>query len=366
MGVRASALRWLSDPHDYAWIVHHHSTRSLNGPIRLVFTACIALYAACSLLLLHSPQGPRGTVAVSITVVVLALQAVTAAFIIFVPAPTTQRAAQLYFVGFAVFGDVGLTVVLLLYSPLVSAVGCALFVITGALCTYFLSSRWLLAHLAWASGVIVFCTWRLARASEIDGFAVAAGGLVLLGAVCGVPIAAHVAWHVLSVDARRSLIDPLTGLRNRRGLEVSVDPVWQSAVHDRSSVAVVIVDIDGFKHVNDTHGHDAGDEVLQRISHRMVELAGPGSVVGRTGGEEFTLVIVGPRREVTMMVGALPLHLHAPDDPIPVTVSVGGAIVGNPLGGAADGEFDAAMRVADAQMYEAKRAGGDRVSVAEV
>ncbi|WP_328856029.1 GGDEF domain-containing protein [Williamsia herbipolensis] len=363
-GGRSHLVRWLTGPHDYAWIVDHHSMRSLRSSIRAVFAGNTLLMAVCSALLLRSPDGPQGTVARTVALVVMAVQAAAIVLIVLAPMPTTQRRARNYFVGFGVFGDVGLTLILVLYSPVVHAIGCALFVINSALCTYFVSSRWLLAHLAWAAAVIGYALWRVDDAHLFDPYAVAAGGLVLLAAVCGVPIAAHIAWNRLSIDAQQSLVDPLTGLRNRRGIEVSVEPLWERASRDGLAIAAVVVDIDDFKRVNDTHGHVAGDDVLRSLARRMRDTLGRDAVAGRTGGEEFTVVLCGTRTEVTGFVDRLPRRLSDTDDAVPVTVSVGATVIGAPRDHHFPESLDAAMRDADTRMYAAKRAGGGQSSTA--
>ena len=299
--------------------------RSLHLPIRLVFAGNTLLYGICSSLLLASPSGPRGVPSVTWAIVVLLLQAVAITAILTAPVPTTSRAAQSYFVGFAIFGDVGLTSVLILYAPVVSAFGCALFVLNSALCTYFVSSRWLLAHMTWSAAVIGWTTWRVHDEGAFDVFATVAGGLVMLAAVCAVPVAAHVAWTLLSIDARQSLRDPLTGLHNRRGIDASLGPLWRGAQVADTAIGAVVIDIDNFKRINDTYGHDVGDLVLQQMSARMIWLAGPAAVVGRTGGEEFTIVLSGTVGEVVERVTSLPDRLRDAIDSAPVTVSVGAA-----------------------------------------
>ncbi|KQR99404.1 hypothetical protein ASG12_00760 [Williamsia sp. Leaf354] len=358
--------RWLVGSHDYAWIVDHHSMRSLRSSIRAVFAANTLLMAVCSALLLRSPDGPQGTAERTIALLMMGLQAVAIVLIAVAPIPTTQRQARNYFVGFAVFGDVGLAVILVLYSPVVHAIGCALFVINSALCTYFVSSRWLLAHLTWSAAVIAYALWRVQHADLFDPYALAAGGLVLFAAVCGVPVAAHIAWNRLSIDAQQSLVDPLTGLRNRRGIEVSVELLWERASRDGLALAAVVVDIDDFKRVNDTHGHVAGDDVLRSLARRMRDILGGDAVAGRTGGEEFTVVLCGTPHEVMRFVDLLPRRLTDAGDAVPVTVSVGATIIGAPRDHEFPDALEAAMRDADTRMYAAKRAGGGQSSTAEI
>ncbi len=340
--------------------------RPLHLPIRLVFAANILVFAVCSVLLLLSENGPSGTAATVYICVVLVVQLAVAAAMIAIPVPTTQRTAFIYFVGFEIFGDVGLTSVLLLYGPFESAVGCALFALTSALCTYFVSSRWLIAHMVWSAAFICFFAVRLYRSGFLDGYAVAAGAIVLLAAVCAVPVAAHVAWTLLSIDARQSLRDPLTGLHNRRGIDASLEPLWRAARAGGTAIGAVVIDVDKFKLINDTYGHDVGDLVLQQMSARMVGLAGPTAVVGRTGGEEFTIVLTGTVTEVVDRVRSLPERLRDAIESAPVTVSVGAAVIESPGEHSLDIAIRHALRAADARMYDAKRSGGGRAFLSAI
>ncbi|GAA1459498.1 GGDEF domain-containing protein [Williamsia maris] len=365
-GFRSSLRQWIFGEHDYAWILYHHSMRPLHLPIRLVFAANTFLFGVCSALLLMSPYGPSGTVAVTWVLIVMVAQLAVIAFILRVRIPVGAHRARYYFVGFAIFGDVGLASVLVLYNPLAGAFGCALFVLNSALCTYFISSRWLLAHMGFAAVIIVYTVWRLQESRSLDTYATVAGGLVMIAAVCAVPIAAHVAWTLLSIDARQSLRDPLTGLHNRRGIDASLEPLWRAARAGGTAIGAVVIDVDKFKRINDTYGHDVGDLVLQQMSARMVGLAGPTAVVGRTGGEEFTIVLTGTVADVVDRVTSLPDRLRDAIDSAPVTVSVGAAVIESPRDHRVDIAIRHALRAADARMYDAKRSGGGRAFLSSI
>jgi diguanylate cyclase (GGDEF)-like protein len=91
--------------------------------------------------------------------------------------------------------------------------------------------------------------------------------------------------------ARMSRTDPLTGCLNRRGFEERARRAVESAAQGGGSLAVVLVDLDGFKQVNDTSGHAAGDLVLQQTAERLTAAARPGDLIGRLGGDEFALLV---------------------------------------------------------------------------
>jgi diguanylate cyclase (GGDEF)-like protein len=157
--------------------------------------------------------------------------------------------------------------------------------------------------------------------------------------------------------------DPLTGLPNRRGFIESVTPLLDRAQSDHLPSALLLVDIDRFKLINDTYGHEAGDAVLCRISRRIARWEGPICTVARIGGEEFAFLTIGMqgialnrfaesiRREIAACD-----HRDTLGDQI-VTASIGVAEVRPAC------NFQQLYKVADDALYEAKHAGRNQVVV---
>lgn len=156
--------------------------------------------------------------------------------------------------------------------------------------------------------------------------------------------------------------DELTGLANRRLFHVLAPVRLHRA--ERSAVLVVL-DLNGFKPINDTLGHEAGDEVLRIVARRLEACVGD-DLVARLGGDEFVAVLTGPpggsaerwwRPTVEKICGSIAAPIRIADETLTVTASVGVA--------ASDGDtpVDELIRQADAAMYRAKRqwhaAGGD-------
>lgn len=165
---------------------------------------------------------------------------------------------------------------------------------------------------------------------------------------------------VLQRDMRTlAATDPLTGLPNRRALYAAMD----QRLSQRLPMAVILLDLDGFKPVNDRHGHAAGDDVLAQVAARLRDAAGDDAVVYRLGGDEFAALLpVSDRKPVSVLSTTLLAAIAAPFviDTIRFTV---GASVGSARASTHDSANSLLAR-ADTRLYAAKsaRTGRDRGS----
>jgi diguanylate cyclase (GGDEF)-like protein len=145
--------------------------------------------------------------------------------------------------------------------------------------------------------------------------------------------------------------DSLTGLANRAFLRARVDGLLQQP---GKQIGVLVIDLDGFKRVNDAAGHEAGDEVLQVIARRMQRFMRDGDVLARMGGDEFVAVLVGDH--MGGLVQNLTARLrHAIAEPIHGRTGVHrvGASIGCAVGDVVD-DFSRMVAAADAAMYRVK------------
>jgi diguanylate cyclase (GGDEF)-like protein len=169
-------------------------------------------------------------------------------------------------------------------------------------------------------------------------------------------------------QARR---DPLTGLRNRRGFLEAIAPLLDRvneaggpAMDEGDTVALLLLDVDRFKMINDSHGHEAGDAVLVTLARRLARWDGALCISARLGGEEFALLTSGMGRFATLQLAeSVRAGLGACDHgaimgPGEVTVSIGVALA-RPCD-----DFAALYRTADAALYAAKHQGRNRVVIA--
>jgi diguanylate cyclase (GGDEF)-like protein len=152
--------------------------------------------------------------------------------------------------------------------------------------------------------------------------------------------------------------DPLTGILNRRGLELALQEMNIKLYQKKEqTIGVLMLDLDHFKQVNDTFGHDAGDEVLQQISRVLRAEVREGNLLSRWGGEEFILVFANiPEDRLRYVAEKIRAHIESTvrwQDRV-VTASIGFA-----LGEAA--RFQALVKQADLALYQAKQKGRNRV-----
>ncbi|MEG0044323.1 MAG: GGDEF domain-containing protein, partial [Massilia sp.] len=171
------------------------------------------------------------------------------------------------------------------------------------------------------------------------------------------------------LDQDKARLDPLTQLPNRTALVQGLLDAMAQAVRTGTPLSVMVLDIDFFKRINDSHGHLVGDRVIQSVAHTLQSQLRKGDLAARYGGEEFVLLLphthaaealplaqrlcdavrlsplqlsTGPRLEFTISVGVYTAQLQQP------------------------GPWEALVAAADAAMYEAKRNGRNQVVLAQV
>lgn len=164
--------------------------------------------------------------------------------------------------------------------------------------------------------------------------------------------------------------DALTGLANRSLFVTRLRAALEDAAQGRSSLALVYVDIDGFKAVNDTHGHHVGDELLKAIAGRLRARVRPSDIPARLGGDEFAVLVPDIddalavcRRLCSDIVEALRAPYQVQDGETAVAVQVG-ASVGVALHPQHGTDIDTLIVTADRAMYAAKRGGKNRYVIA--
>lgn len=164
----------------------------------------------------------------------------------------------------------------------------------------------------------------------------------------------------LAFAETRAATDALTGLPNKRALDDSLKRMAAQAGRTSAPLSVVFCDLDHFKRINDTYGHDRGDEVLASVGALLRAEVRASDLPGRLGGEEFLILLPDTDRAGALQVAEnLRTAMHdikAPHLEFPVTASFGVATLPHDAV-----EIDLLLRVADRALYTAKQNGRDRI-----
>ena len=179
-------------------------------------------------------------------------------------------------------------------------------------------------------------------------------------------VAAHAAERLLGEFARRTekleslaVTDPLTGLLNRRGFDREMERALATARRHRDIGVLIYIDLDGFKPINDTLGHAAGDEVLKRVAQILTENVREADRVARLGGDEFVVMLTRTEREgglarAEILDALLNSALVSWEGRmIPVRASFGFQVY------AGDDDSGTLLELADEAMYAVKKVRGD-------
>ena len=220
---------------------------------------------------------------------------------------------------------------------------------------------------------LVWAYFMAQAASDINGALFAYIGItVVLGFVSryvySVRVKLLIMQHRLGDMTKDALVDPLTGLFNRRGFDRQVESIWPFVVRNENKVALLIIDIDNFKAFNDEYGHPEGDECLKEVSECIRATAKRTTDIGsRIGGEEFLVFIQG-NKEDEMVEFAETIRRNVEKMAIPhsrnaafpvVTVSIGLSIA-SPRGM----DINMLYEAADVELYQAKDRGRNQISYA--
>ncbi len=193
-------------------------------------------------------------------------------------------------------------------------------------------------------------------------------GMSYLSALLHAFTARSISFHHAMVTANRQLAemaarDPLTGLMNARAYYARCEAALKLARRNGASFSILFIDLDHFKQINDRHGHEAGDIVLKSVAAALSRGLRDSDLLGRIGGEEFSILLPDTDREGAAVLAEKLRHeveYLMPDIGgacLPITASIGVACGDGASGGVAE-----VQKQADAAMYQAKQAGRNRVT----
>lgn len=171
--------------------------------------------------------------------------------------------------------------------------------------------------------------------------------------------------HRKSLEAQLRLVaetDALTGLDSRSHFMKRAEALFERAQHEKAAFCLFMIDVDHFKHINDTWGHTQGDTVLSKIAEVCAQSIRPSDVIGRFGGEEFMVALPNTcpddaqavAERLKKNVATLPLEDEISELSLSVTIGIA-------VANADDADLDALITRADKMLYAGKRDGRDRV-----
>jgi diguanylate cyclase (GGDEF)-like protein len=221
-----------------------------------------------------------------------------------------------------------------------------------------------------AAAVVVVASEIIGVASALNGpstFTDVAEEFAEFVAVAAAAGALHYLYRVereeISPLRRSANVDGLTGLGSRSFFERAGRRRVEQAMDNGTPLSCVLLDVDDFKAYNDSHGHDAGDEILRCVARIMRESARADDLIGRYGGEEFVLLVNGAAEgalEVAERIREAVERGCVPENPLERPITVSSGVV--PLSEETR-SLERLIAMADAEMYRSKKTGKNRVSV---
>jgi diguanylate cyclase len=343
---------WWSQSDQFDWATTFLRRRDLIRSAQVILAIVSASAASVPLTALATQSRPSPTGAI---IGVLAVVFSVGSAIFWLKHWPTRRQSRVAAVG-GMLAICGWSVVQ--PSAAFAALACTALAVTGGYIALFHNPR-----LLFLNGLVVAPTATLAAARLADetDFATAAAAFWLIWFPnFSVPLIIWGMSQAMGTYVERAEQDPLTGLLNRRAFTeaVAVRLVDHNAAH--THLAMMMLDLDDFKRVNDTYGHSAGDRLLRVVAELLREHSPPDAIVCRAGGEEFlialTCTIDGVAPLAALFCGAVA------GLPSGITVSIGTASAELNLLCTADGGhlIEELVAVADSAMYAAKRRGGNQ------
>jgi diguanylate cyclase (GGDEF)-like protein len=239
----------------------------------------------------------------------------------------------------------------------ISLLGCTAFAALAGYVAFFHTSRHLALVLSTAGATSLYCVIAMGGGPLV----IVAKMLIIAVGLLAVPFSVHVLVHLLGDDALKSHTDPLTGLRNRRGFYRSARELIQSRGSTSAPyLSVVMLDLDGFKQVNDTRGHTTGDRILVAVADKLRRTTRGRAVVARVGGEEFLIAEMTAPGEAREIAERLRQEVAAIPGGATASVGVASLLRDSARDSDARSVLEHLVDAADAAMYEAKRAGGNQ------
>jgi diguanylate cyclase (GGDEF)-like protein len=351
----------LGDPgqSEFEWATRALRSTGYLGILKAGICALCLSMALLGLIVQFHPLGPHGVATRVVHGAVLVSTVAVGLWWLIRPWPGYRSA-----IAFAVWADLAVAIDASLLSAPQSRLCATIHMgLIGVFAAFLLGWRVLAAHCAFATATIgglvvgaVLCD----HVSVLDLYiyiAPALSSVVVLPAVIQVVIEAG--RRAIGRTVTEAYRDPLTGLLNRRGLQAAADLIM-SGLPATTVVAIAAIDVDRFKQLNDTHGHNVGDAALRDIAHQLLAMVRPIDIAARIGGDEFVLVtyLENPSGVDSFIERCDDLLVHTTSGGVVVNTSIGVAWQAIDV---SSFSLHTIVQHADAAMYEAKRGGGSNL-----
>jgi diguanylate cyclase (GGDEF)-like protein len=347
--------QWWNEPGDYSWVVEFYRRRGLIGALRASAGMGGVVTALATMCLRFEDLIQPRWLMQGVVVWMVASSVAWSILWWFFPWPSARQAAVLF-----AFADIGIAIATGMHAdPLSALTTTPLFAMPGAFIVFFYGPRANAVHMTVATATILTSATWLALSGRPDAVPVAiAKAIIALTITVGIfPFVQFGFWLIRS-NSIESLTDPLTDLANRRGLSNYLSRKSAKLTSSPEPLCAFVIDLDGFKQINDAHGHKVGDAVITATAERIRVAVGPSAFVARTGGEEFVVVDLLTLQAAALIAEKIRAAIEDLNPP-KATASVGVAV--GDIGDIA--EFDAIYACADEAMYAAKRDGGNRFAL---
>ena len=221
---------------------------------------------------------------------------------------------------------------------------------------------------AWPSAMsallraILLSTAAVVATGVLSGPALYGGLVILCALIFGLP-AYFTARHT-QVLLKTSLTDPLTSIGNRRALEARLEEESARCIREHLPLAILMIDVDKLKEINDNNGHRSGDEALRLVGRALRRSTRVSDVVGRLGGDEFMVIAPNTSLKAACALGERIAAATREESAASSGVSDLGLSIGVAYAESEGEALKGLLNAADGAMYEAKRAGGGRVVAA--
>ncbi|MEP9417094.1 GGDEF domain-containing protein [Gordonia sp. VNQ95] len=354
---------------EHAFLHARHALQSAGGretTVRYGIAALTLMFGVLGAVSMFTPDGSAGSPPRMIAMAIIATSTVPFAVLVSQMSLATawwSKTGRLRGMNnsFAIYADVGLASALATFqSPVLVLAASSLFGVVGGYVANFVHLRIVIVHMVFSTTTIV----TTAAFAVAQGVGVATAGylaLVALTSANGLVLLLRnyslSFKRALQIQLDYTTTDPLTGVLNRRGFTAAMAGV---AARPGRPFAVVMIDIDHYKSINDRYGHAVGDAVLTRLAQRIRSTAGPDAVVGRLGGDEFAIAAQLGHDALERMARRLSVPASGLVGGRIVTMSVGAVCV-DPLPPIPRGEADSFLaeylNQADTALLSAKHAG---------